>query len=393
MRWILVGLGVPAALVVLVVAAWLADGAFHRHGVARNVSLIDGAGAGQPVGGLTRFVLTDLVEGLGAAYAASPVEVRVGEGAITGTAAELGMEIDQATTVAAVMAAGRSGSTTTDLWSWLQGFMEPRSVRPGYRFDPAVARAALDRPQATPRHPVEPVIEVWDGELVVVPGTTGATLDIAAAVEALEELLGAPSPVTVEGSLSPLPPAVPDQAAEETAERLTRATQAGITLTIDQERRWVSPRVVRGWLSFEPTIDSLAARVDREAIATLLPALFYGVVVGGTPPMLEVVDGQVELARPGEPPQGCCHPGAADLVASSTIGDLPPVVELPVLSVEGIDAEQWTSGAGVEEVTGEFTTFHQCCERRVTNIHRIADLVRGQVLMPGDTFSVNEHVG
>jgi vancomycin resistance protein YoaR len=42
---------------------------------------------------------------------------------------------------------------------------------------------------------------------------------------------------------------------------------------------------------------------------------------------------------------------------------------------------------------GEFTTEHACCEARVANIHRIADLVRGQYLLPGESFSVNEFVG
>jgi vancomycin resistance protein YoaR len=39
------------------------------------------------------------------------------------------------------------------------------------------------------------------------------------------------------------------------------------------------------------------------------------------------------------------------------------------------------------------TTEHKCCESRVQNIHRIADLIRGVVIRPGETFSVNEHVG
>jgi vancomycin resistance protein YoaR len=39
------------------------------------------------------------------------------------------------------------------------------------------------------------------------------------------------------------------------------------------------------------------------------------------------------------------------------------------------------------------TTRHACCEPRVTNIHRIADLVRGVVILPGTTFSVNDQVG
>ena len=40
-----------------------------------------------------------------------------------------------------------------------------------------------------------------------------------------------------------------------------------------------------------------------------------------------------------------------------------------------------------------FTTSHPCCRPRVKNIHRIADLMDGVVVLPGQTFSVNEHVG
>jgi vancomycin resistance protein YoaR len=48
----------------------------------------------------------------------------------------------------------------------------------------------------------------------------------------------------------------------------------------------------------------------------------------------------------------------------------------------------------VGEVSPGFTTFHAAGEPRVTNIHRIADLVRGAVIPPnGGRFSVNEYVG
>jgi vancomycin resistance protein YoaR len=39
------------------------------------------------------------------------------------------------------------------------------------------------------------------------------------------------------------------------------------------------------------------------------------------------------------------------------------------------------------------TTHHACCQSRVTNIHLIADIVRGHVIKPGETFSVNGFVG
>jgi vancomycin resistance protein YoaR len=40
-----------------------------------------------------------------------------------------------------------------------------------------------------------------------------------------------------------------------------------------------------------------------------------------------------------------------------------------------------------------FTTHHPCCAARVTNIHTIANIVNGAIVMPGATFSLNKFVG
>ncbi len=44
-------------------------------------------------------------------------------------------------------------------------------------------------------------------------------------------------------------------------------------------------------------------------------------------------------------------------------------------------------------VISTFTTRHQCCQSRVTNIHLIADTVDGAVVEPGATWSLNGYVG
>jgi len=51
------------------------------------------------------------------------------------------------------------------------------------------------------------------------------------------------------------------------------------------------------------------------------------------------------------------------------------------------------AGLGVKEVVGEFTTRHAAGQPRVKNIHLIADLTRGVLIAPGETFSVNKFVG
>ena len=49
--------------------------------------------------------------------------------------------------------------------------------------------------------------------------------------------------------------------------------------------------------------------------------------------------------------------------------------------------------AGVDQLIGTFTTYHACCAPRVTNIHRIAELVDGTVIAPGAKFSLNDTAG
>lgn len=68
----------------------------------------------------------------------------------------------------------------------------------------------------------------------------------------------------------------------------------------------------------------------------------------------------------------------------------------PLPFATGVEPDFTTEDAealGISGKVSEFTTFHPCCQPRVTNIQRMADLVDGVILMPGDEFSLNEHVG
>ena len=48
---------------------------------------------------------------------------------------------------------------------------------------------------------------------------------------------------------------------------------------------------------------------------------------------------------------------------------------------------------GIHKLVGSFTTRHPCCQPRVDNIHRIATLLDGLVVEPGQTASLNAIVG
>jgi len=55
--------------------------------------------------------------------------------------------------------------------------------------------------------------------------------------------------------------------------------------------------------------------------------------------------------------------------------------------------DAWAAKLGIVEPVGTFTTPHACCEDRVKNIHLFADIVRGMIIEPGQTWSANERVG
>ena len=110
---------------------------------------------------------------------------------------------------------------------------------------------------------------------------------------------------------------------------------------------------------------------------------------------------------PSRPGVKCCGANSAELVWQGVLNGQTPVplevqVTEPSFTTEQAAAcgvagpvggsNAWRNGAASTAGPG-FTTYYDPGQPRVTNIHRIADLVRGAVIKPGETFSVNGHVG
>jgi vancomycin resistance protein YoaR len=69
-------------------------------------------------------------------------------------------------------------------------------------------------------------------------------------------------------------------------------------------------------------------------------------------------------------------------------GDLPvDIGDPPEFSTESAAALR------ISRLVSQATTRHVCCQPRVKNIHRIADLIDGRIVRPGETLSLNAAVG
>jgi vancomycin resistance protein YoaR len=71
----------------------------------------------------------------------------------------------------------------------------------------------------------------------------------------------------------------------------------------------------------------------------------------------------------------------------------PRIVTVTLVEAEPHVSTDLARTLGIKEKVGEFTTYHPCCRPRVQNIHTIADIVKGAVVLPGETFSLNGYVG
>jgi vancomycin resistance protein YoaR len=384
--WALGGLVAVAALPLLV---FLTDQAFHRGEAARNTVL-----AGRPVGGLGRGALEGALDDL-APEVASRTIVLQGEGrAITASYQQLGIGIDRSTVFDAVMASGRVGGLIEDAVSWWSSFDRKRRVELVYSIDEATAASWLQsHPEARPADPVEPTYSGRTGAIVVERGQDGLALDVAGAVAELREAVraGAPPP-SLAVVWEVVPPAIDD-------EELQAAVDAANQLVADDLRVMVNGRVatigkgtVARWIEAGDIDDGLMPRFAASRAQASVERLLAGLTDPGTPPVFQVEDGEVTVEL-GAEPMRCCADGVAEaLFARASQGDLG-VVRLDAVPVYDDAGAAAAEALGIRQKIATFTTEHACCQSRVENIHRIADLVRGVVIEPGDRFSINEFVG
>ncbi|MGH3665018.1 MAG: hypothetical protein ACRDU8_02805, partial [Egibacteraceae bacterium] len=377
-----VGAVVVGAVVLLAVVTLVGLRA-ARSGVLPGVLVV-----GRDVGGTSeeelRAILTDVAEDRGKTRI---VAVR-GDERLAGRAARLGYAFDVDATAAAVMERGRQSSLPAALSDHVRAFRGTIEVEPIQSVDPqplqAWARRAAKRLAREPREGRLRFTD--DGEVQRINPRAGAVVQVAPLVStATQRTLSATT-----GEI-------------EVATRATRpdTTRADVDAVLAVARRAVSGPVT-------------LRRSDSSA--TLSPADLAGtlrtVVVG------EGDGAEIELRIDPEKVTAAIGPGAiaafeqeAQEARVELGGDGPRVVEgrTGFAYDEGNTAEQvlaLATGKGnrcatlhgrvtepelstaeardlqIVEQVSSFTTNHACCESRVVNIHRIADILEGVVVTP-----------
>jgi vancomycin resistance protein YoaR len=392
--WLRRGLVVLAfaipGILVGTVAAWGVDRAAHVDRVNRNVTL-----DGLAVGGMTAPELDAVIDRIATESAADTVEIAAPGLDIVLTQAEAGITVDRSSTREAVLAAGRQGNPISAFGSWVGGLTDPLAIEPVFTVDTTTAAAAIAAtPGSVQQPPVEPGFTYASGEPVITEGADGVYLDPEEAADALaaEVEFGGP-PYSVDVAWSPMPPRFDNADLTAALTEAERLAAGDLTVRINGKNATIGATSIRHWIDSAVTPQGLVPVFNETRVDDSLQKLLDGYATPLPQPVYHVVDGRVTYTIDRDPARTCCGEGAAAALYSEAQTGGRSIVFLPTRLVEADFGKARIDAMGVKELVSEFTTNHACCQNRVKNIHRIADLIRGVVIMPGQRFSVNDFIG
>lgn len=382
--WIL---SVPLALVVLLVVAWMVDSALAGEDVARNTEL-----AGVPVGGMEEAELETIVENLAEELPDTEVLVDAGDLELESTAGDLGIGIDVKATSDAVIDAG----TTAPLWqrpiAWAGSFFTPRAAPVELAVDDQRMDAAITELEGDDRvAAVEPTMTVTEGVAELVPGTDGVRTDPAAVSGALPASIeDVNTPIRVEVERTVIEPSTPDDSIASIVEQANAIAQRSTTVTAGEQSFELNGADIVHGAQVDATSGEARLTISDDVVGQQIieQQRAYKNPTGVT--FAAGGGGLVPVA--GHDAEVCCGEGATHSIVDALIAGAP-TVEVPTRTMPATEGVEWASTLGVNQMVSEFTTHHKCCQGRVMNIHTIADRVRGTLIAPGETFSVNELTG
>ena len=360
--------------------------------IARGVS-VDGIA----VGGMAPQAATNALNAHEDALAALPVVVRADGNEFVASPEQLGFSFDIESAVSAAGAIGRDSGVLGRAFRWLKSFASDTDLDLVASLDPSAVSATLDEwdIELAGRADSNATINVENGTLVATYETPSPALVRAGLSERLlEVVLNSDRPaISVDTALANR--GVPDAEVDRALEN-ARALLAGpITLTNTEPPSTLALSVADLTGALRSVVDNTTMSITLD-VATLEPkfeALRSDFASTFKNAELIIDDDDSVSILPGETGLRVDSAGivAAALAASKTgsrTGTLPVTADAaPDVTVADLEALR------IEHLVSSFTTYHDCCQNRVVNIQLMADTVNGTIVMPGDTFSINDLVG
>ena len=367
------------------------DEAHHRDKVASHVSV-----GGRDVSGFSMAELTDVLLEVDRRYSSTEVRIDVdGADSFQTDAGKMGLRVDPVATSAKVIETGRTGSLPTRWLAWLRGFVEDRRSELALSIDrPALDALVAERSQTGDNPPEEARIAVGRrGKFVGLPGKPGQGIDGDELARDLPVAAEKGTPIRVKAKRGEIKPRFSEKDAEDAAERAEALVATKLPLVVETTTGSLNAAAMRPLLSSVPGRDRLELVVDEKKAGEAATAALSGAGSPAKEPSFSLDPAGNPVLVPGSNGKVCCGPQAGSKVASAILSRPDGPVQLDLTEQAPKTTNEEATAFGVKEVVSTYTTKHPAGQPRVKNIQRIAELIRGRVIPPGESFSVNGFVG
>jgi len=380
----------PAAIIVAFVGLWLADTAANAGEVPRNITI-----GGDTVGGLGDEDLRERVDQVAARFGRTPVVVETASGTIELTVNDLGVAVDVDATIASVLDEGSGGSFITAPFRWLGSFSGTKGADIVVGFDAEVAQSTLTNVDALRTPAVEPILDGSTGELVLVSGINGQMLDIAAMVDLIPAAINSnEDPIVIPARWTASPPRLTDADYAPLIAEANVVVASSARMQVNDFVATLPADTAATWFSSQFTDHGAPTLVLNEDLANadIRRLMEPGGVIGSNEAVYDIVNDEVVVTAT-ENGRTCCLDDALDVLLNSLRASANGPIELPVRVATPEEVLESAAELGIIEEVGTFTTEHAANQSRVVNIQLFADIVRGTIIEPGETVSMNAVVG
>lgn len=403
---------VVAALLAVVVVVFVSLELVHRDEILPGVSV-----AGVEVGGLGRADAETALAPLVAERNAEPV-IWTFQGRDFVLEPETGgYRVELESTLEAAMEVGRDDGLVASIWHHADAYWTQRPIDLAQSVDETALASWTEGVAAELDAEVFPGSVTADPatlEVTVEPPHQGVLVDQATMVERSAEALRTPQPETMELPAEVTPQRVDTAAIEEAGAQTRRALEAPMTLSAVGAAVTLQPADIAALINLEisPGPD------DTDTVALVAPQDKVEAFFADKAGRFEVTPRSARFEVGRVPPTRLDTKGSVTWskipvdvgVTEATIGTTfdpglaaAQISELIVagsreaqLRLAEVDPDLTTEQANELRPThllGTFTTYHACCQSRVVNIQKLAELVDGAMVRPGEQFSINQISG
>jgi vancomycin resistance protein YoaR len=264
---------------------------------------------------------------------------------------------------------------------------------------PAVA--AVDEPllsaqidliaQSIDRPAVEPSVDVEKGEGVITPGTDGRALDREATAAAMTEAFLLPR-APVEAVVVTVEPSISDEATAEALALVSDAQSAPVTVKAGTVTADIPAKTVARALGFAVESGRLVPTMDGEILHEAIAEELSPIEVEGRDATFRIKNGKPKVVKSKVGTGVSDEELAAAVAGVLALPAAERVVTVPVGTREPSLTTEQAKALGVKERLSTFTQNFPYAPYRVQNIGEAARRVNGTLLMPGETFSLNDTI-